>query len=99
MAPKFPNPPLAEMDHEQLVTVEEAADRLGVRPVTIRQWVFTGKVEKVPLGGGGPDLYYYHCLALAEHDAYENGADRPARGGRKPGWKPCAGRVPGQRAA
>lgn len=88
MAPKFPNPPLTEISPKHLVTAEQAADWFGIEPVTIRRWVHTGKVEALPIPGG-PALFYHPVLAQAELDAWENGADREARGGRKPGWRPC----------
>lgn len=88
MAPKFPNPPLAELDPKLVMTAEGIADWFGIEPVTIRWWVHIGKVEALPIPGG-PALFYHPVLALAELDAWQNGADRAVRGGRKPGWKPC----------
>lgn len=87
--PKFPNPPLDQIDVGALLTVQEAAAHFGVKPVTIRLWVHRGKITHVPLAGGGPRLYHLGPLALAEKDAWKNGADRPRRGGRHPEWKPC----------
>lgn len=91
MPVRFPNPPLNEIQPGSLLTVQEAAERFGVQVVTIRQWVHRGRIERVPLPGGGPHLYHLRPLALAEQDAWRNGADRARRGGRHPDWKPCTG--------
>ncbi|MEU2992572.1 helix-turn-helix domain-containing protein [Streptomyces griseoincarnatus] len=88
--PKFPNPPLDEIDPGTLLTVAQAAAHFGVKPVTIRQWVHRGKITHVPVPGNGPRLYHLKPLAEAERDAWENGADRTKRGGRHPDFKPCA---------
>lgn len=91
MPPKFPNPPLDEIDHRNLMTVDQAAAHFGVKPVTIRLWIHRGKITHVPLEGNGPRLYHLRPLAQAELDAWNNGADRARRGGRHPDWKPCTG--------
>lgn len=77
------NPPLDQIDPDDLLTVNEAAAWLKIKPVTIRQWVFKDKLTHVELPGGGPRLYHRLALAHAEKEAWDNGADRPLRGGRK----------------
>jgi excisionase family DNA binding protein len=79
----FPNPPLETIDFRDLMTVAEAAEWLHVQPVTIRQWIHRGKLTHVDVGGSGPKLYHREVLAQAEKEAWDNGADRPLRGGRK----------------
>jgi hypothetical protein len=86
--PKFPNPPLSEIDPAHLLTVEQAAEHFGIEAVTVRLWIHRGKVTHVPLGPGGPRMYHLVPLAQAERDAWEHGAHRPIRGGRQPGWTP-----------
>ena len=34
----------------RLLTVVQAADRLGLRPATIRSWIWTRKIQYVKLG-------------------------------------------------
>jgi excisionase family DNA binding protein len=79
----FPNPPLAEIKADDLMTVAQAAEWLHVKPVTIRQWIHRGKLTHVDMPGSGPKLYHREVLAAAEKEAWDNGADRPLRGGRK----------------
>ncbi|PBC80127.1 excisionase family DNA binding protein [Streptomyces sp. TLI_235] len=94
MSPKFPNPPLEQIRPEHLLTTEQAAAHLGVKKVTIRRWVHDGKIEAVPLGDTGPRLYHLVPLAQAEKDAWDHGAHRPIRGGRRPGWSPSSNATP-----
>lgn len=91
MPPKFPNPPLEDIKEGSLLTVDQAAKHFGIKPVTIRLWVHRGKIEHVPVPGSSPRLYHLGALAMAEQDAWENGANRANRGGRHPDWKPCVG--------
>ncbi|MDI9885921.1 helix-turn-helix domain-containing protein [Streptomyces sp. HNM0645] len=79
----FPNPPLDQIKSDDLMTVAQAAAWIHVKPVTIRQWIHRGKLTHVDVGGGGPKLYHRDALAKAEREAWDNGADRPIRGGRK----------------
>jgi excisionase family DNA binding protein len=37
-------------DNQRLVSIQEAATRLGLRPVTIRQWAGARKIARVKLG-------------------------------------------------
>ncbi|MFE3657261.1 helix-turn-helix domain-containing protein [Streptomyces sp. NPDC059165] len=77
------NPPLDQIDPDDLMTVAQAAAWIHVKPVTIRQWIHRGKLTHVDLGRNGPKLYHRLALAAAEKEAWDNGADRPIRGGRK----------------
>lgn len=86
----FPNPPLHEIQADHLLTVDQAAERFGVTPQAIRQWVFRQKITHVDLGDNGPKLYHIRPLAQAEREAYNNGASRPLRGGRKRDYTPIA---------
>jgi excisionase family DNA binding protein len=79
----YENPPLEQIDADDLMTVAQAAEWIGVKPVTIRLWVHRGKLTHVEIPGRGPKLYHRLALAHAEKDAWDNGADRPVRGGRK----------------
>jgi len=36
---------------QKLLTVQEVADRLGVHPDTIRQWIRNGELGAIDLGG------------------------------------------------
>lgn len=38
------------MDDDKLLTFEQAADRLGLRPVTVRMWASKGKIARVKMG-------------------------------------------------
>ncbi|MFE0845281.1 helix-turn-helix domain-containing protein [Streptomyces rochei] len=77
------NPPLHEIDPADLMTAAEAAEWLHVTPGAIRVWVHRGKLQAVDTGDNGPKLYHRLALAHAEREAWNNGADRPLRGGRK----------------
>lgn len=48
--------PLIRVTLEELLTVTEAAERLGHPPVTIRYWIRTGQIEAVPLPTRGSTL-------------------------------------------
>ncbi len=39
------------MPEQKLLTVQEVADRLGVHPDTIRQWIRNGELGAIDLGG------------------------------------------------
>lgn len=39
------------MDEERMLTVTEVVERLRVHPQTIREWLRTGKIKGVRLGG------------------------------------------------
>ncbi|MFB7672925.1 hypothetical protein ACFC26_16105 [Kitasatospora purpeofusca] len=92
MAVRFPNPPLDQIDPSQVATGAAAAHAYGIEPTTIWRWVHEGLVERLPIAGR-THLYYLPALDQAEYYTWQHGADRPARGGRAPGWRP------GQRAA
>ncbi|MEU9415178.1 helix-turn-helix domain-containing protein [Streptomyces sp. NPDC048272] len=79
----YPNPPLDEIDPDDLMTVKQAAAWLWIGESTIRLWVHRGKLTHVDLPGGGPRLYHRDSLAKVEYETWLNGADRPLRGGRK----------------
>ncbi|MFE7899190.1 hypothetical protein ACFU3E_17005 [Streptomyces sp. NPDC057424] len=79
----FINPPLHEIDPADLMTAREAAVWLQIKPGTIRVWEHRGKLEAVDAGDNGPKLYHRLALAHAEKEAWDNGANRPLRGGRK----------------
>jgi excisionase family DNA binding protein len=79
----YANPPLREIDPNDLMTAAEAAEWLQVSPGAIRVWVHRGKLAAVDTGDSGPKLYHRLALAHAEKEAWDNGADRPLRGGRK----------------
>lgn len=36
--------------HGELLSIEQAAQRLGLRPITIRQWSATRRIARVKLG-------------------------------------------------
>ncbi|MET8511983.1 MerR family transcriptional regulator [Streptomyces sp. NPDC005077] len=59
---------LTHIDHRDLMTETEAATMCGVKPVTIRQWVFKGLLTAVDLGehDRGRKLYRLQDVALAE---------------------------------
>jgi DNA-binding transcriptional MerR regulator len=59
---------LTDIDHRDLLTTAEAAAMCGVKPVTIRQWVFKGLLTAVDLGvhDRGPKLYHRIDVAKAE---------------------------------
>ncbi|MFE6868323.1 hypothetical protein ACFVFS_17375 [Kitasatospora sp. NPDC057692] len=84
---RYPNPPLASINPRDLYTREDLAEQFEVDPNVISTWVKRRRIEHVPLPGG-PRLYHLPTAARAEHDAWQHGADRPARGGRRPGWHP-----------
>lgn len=79
----YRNPPLHEIDPADLMTAAQAAEWLQVTPGTIRVWAHRGKLAPVDTGDHGPKLYHRLALAHAEKEAWDNGANRPLRGGRK----------------
>lgn len=84
--PVYPNPPLADIDPDDIADRADTAAAFGVDEVTIKRWVHLQLVEALPIPGGRL-LYHVPTVALAEHHCWLNGADRPARGGRRPGWR------------
>jgi DNA-binding transcriptional MerR regulator len=59
---------LTAIDPRDLMTATQAATLCGVKPVTIRQWVFKGLLTAVNLGehDRGPKLYRLQDVAQAE---------------------------------
>ncbi|MEU6181178.1 helix-turn-helix domain-containing protein [Streptomyces coeruleorubidus] len=59
---------LTHIDPLDLLTATEAAEMCGVKPVTIRQWVFKGLLTAVDLGeyDRGRKLYRLQDVARAE---------------------------------
>ncbi|MFB7908128.1 hypothetical protein ACFC1T_16985 [Kitasatospora sp. NPDC056076] len=82
---RYPNPPLAAINPADIADRAGTAEAFGVDEVTIKRWVHLGLIEALPIPGG-PHLYHLPTVAKAEHHCWLNGADRPARGGRRPGW-------------
>jgi excisionase family DNA binding protein len=39
------------MSREAMLTVQQVADQLGVHPDTVRQWIRTGELYAIDLGG------------------------------------------------
>jgi hypothetical protein len=82
---RYPNPPLTDIDPADLADRAGTATAFGVSESTIKRWVFEGLIEALPIPGR--HLYHLPTVARAELHAWQNGADRPARGGRRPGWR------------
>lgn len=57
---------LADIDPRDLLTATEAAAMCGVKPTTIRQWVYLGRLTHVHLGDGDRGLKLYHRLDVAK---------------------------------
>ncbi|MFE5582546.1 hypothetical protein [Kitasatospora sp. NPDC056531] len=83
---RYPNPPLASLNPDDIADRAGTAAAFGVDEVTIKRWVHLGLIEALPIPGG-PHLYHLPTVAKAERHCWLNGADRPARGGRRPGWR------------
>ena len=69
-------------DQAVLLTTDEAAEHLGVKPVTIRQWVRRGHLK--PAGrmpAGGPSVYRIEDLVAADEKTREK-AGRPSQAER-----------------
>jgi excisionase family DNA binding protein len=41
----------AQVPRETLLTVQQVADQLNVHPDTVRQWIRSGELEAIDLGG------------------------------------------------
>ncbi|MDH6709762.1 hypothetical protein P3T27_006511 [Kitasatospora sp. MAA19] len=87
MSVLYPNPPLASINPADLADRAGTAAAFGVSESAVKRWAFEGLIEALPIPGG-PQLYYLPTVAKAELHAWQNGADRPARGGRRAGWRP-----------
>ncbi|MBV6697452.1 hypothetical protein KV557_09980 [Kitasatospora aureofaciens] len=85
--PVYPNPPLTDIRPDDLADRVGTAAAFGVSESTVKWWVHTGLIEALPIPGG-PQLYHLPTAARAEYRAWQHGADRAARGGRRPGWRP-----------
>lgn len=83
----FVVPPLAEIDPEMLLTLDEAAELVGRTKGAIRVWASRGKITPLNFGDGGPSVYHHLDIAYAERWIRTHGGKR-----RPPD-------VPGQRAA
>ena len=86
MTVRYPNPPLASIRPDDIADRAGTAETFDVSESTVKRWVFEGLIEALPIPGG-PHLYHLPTAARAELHAWQNGADRPARGGRRPGWR------------
>ncbi|MQS14508.1 hypothetical protein F7Q99_20120 [Streptomyces kaniharaensis] len=84
--PVYPNPPLDLIDPVDIADRAGTAAAFGVSESAVKKWVMLGLIEALPIPGG-PLLYHLPTVALAERHCWLNGADRPARGGRRPGWR------------
>ncbi|GAA2825257.1 hypothetical protein RMN57_13185 [Kitasatospora sp. CM 4170] len=82
----YPNPPLDQINPADLADRAGTATAFGVSESTVKRWVMLGLIEALPIPGG-PHLYHLPTAALAEHHTWQHGANRPARGGRRPGWQ------------
>nr|WTB31157.1 helix-turn-helix domain-containing protein [Streptomyces sp. NBC_00830] len=56
---------LTEIDARDLLTAKEAAAMCGVKPVTVRQWIFRGLLTHVDLGVGDKGRKLYHRIDVA----------------------------------
>jgi molybdopterin-binding protein len=73
-----------------LLSVRQAADRLGVGYSTLKQWIYHGRVRTQTTSGG------HHRIAEAEIDRLLAPASTPAqRASRAKAGKPAAPSVPG----
>jgi hypothetical protein len=82
---RYPNPPLDQINPADIADRAGTAQAFGVSESTVKRWVFEGLIEALPIPGG-PHLYHLPTVAKAERRCWLNGADRDARGGRRPGW-------------
>jgi hypothetical protein len=83
---RYPNPPLTELNPDDIADRTSTALAFGVSESAVKRWTMLGLIEALPIPGG-PHLYHLPTVARAEHRTWQNGADRAARGGRRPGWR------------
>ncbi|WP_224274062.1 hypothetical protein [Streptomyces sp. LS1784] len=84
---RYPNPPLADINPADLADRAGTAQAFGISESAVKKWAMLGLIEALPIPGG-PHLYHLPTVAKAELHTWQRGADRPARGGRRPGWRP-----------
>lgn len=84
--PVYPNPPLHQLRPDDIADRASTAAAFGITESAVKKWVMLGLIEALPIPGG-PHLYHLPTVARAELATWHNGADRPARGGRRPGWR------------
>jgi len=61
-----------------LLTVSEAAERLGVSYSTLKQWIYKGSIRTTQTAGG------HHRVAESEVERLQARQDRPARKSKTP---------------
>jgi hypothetical protein len=83
---RYPNPPLTGIHPDDIADRAGTATAFGVSESTVKRWTMLGLIEALPIPEG-PHLYHLPTVALAERRCWLNGADRTARGGRRPGWR------------
>jgi hypothetical protein len=87
VAVRYPNPPLDTIRPQDVADRAGTAAAFGISESTVKRWVLAGLIEALPIPGGVL-LYHLPTAAQAEHHTWQHGANRPARGGRRPGWRP-----------
>ncbi|MEU1284923.1 hypothetical protein [Kitasatospora sp. NPDC005856] len=83
---RYPNPPLHQIRPDDLATRAGTAEAFDISESAVKKWTMLGLIEALPIPGG-PHLYHLPTVAKAELATWQNGANRPARGGRRPGWR------------